>query len=42
MIFTTLSDKSPIGNTYTMELDSEVVETLQKVAWLTHKNFENC
>ena len=40
MIFTTLSDKSPIGNTYTMELDSEVVETLQKVAWLTHKNFE--
>ena len=40
MIFTTLSDKSPIGNTYTMELDSEVAEMLQKVAWLTHKNFE--
>ena len=39
MIFTTLSDKSPIGNTYTMELDSEVAKTLQKVAWLTHQNF---
>ena len=40
MIFTTLSDKSPIGNTYKMELDSEVAETLQKVAWFTHKNFK--
>ena len=40
MIFTTLSDKSPIGNTYTMELDSEVAKTLQKVAWLTHQSFE--
>ena len=40
MIFTTLSNKSPIGNAYKMELDPEVAETLQKVAWFTHKNFE--
>ena len=40
MIFTTLSNKSPIGNTYKMGIDSEVAETLQEVAWFTHQNFK--
>ena len=40
MIFTTLSNKSPVGNLYTMGLDPEIARTLQQVAWNTHKNFE--
>ncbi len=40
MIFTSLSNKTPIGNSYTMDLDPEVAEILQKVAWLTHKDFQ--
>jgi hypothetical protein len=40
MIFTTLSNKSPVGNLYTMGLDSEIARTLQQVAWNTHKDFE--
>ena len=40
MIFTTLSNKSPVGNLYTMGLDSEIAKTLQHVAWNTHKDFE--
>ena len=40
MIFTSLSNKTPIGNSYTMDLNPEVAKTLQKVAWLTHKDFQ--
>ena len=41
MIFTTLSNKSPVGNKYTMGLKIEVAKTLQEVAWKTHKDFQN-
>ena len=40
MIYTTLSDKSPVGNKYNMGLDPEVASTLQKAAWETHKSFK--
>ena len=40
MIFATLSNKSPIGNTYMMGLDPEVAETLQQVAWMVHRDFK--
>ena len=40
MIFTTLSKKSPIGNSYLMDLDPKVARTLQEVAWDTYKKFE--
>ena len=40
MIFATLSNKSPVGNLYTMGLDSDIARTLQQVAWNTHKDFE--
>ena len=40
MIFTSLSNKTPIGNSYIMGLDPEVARALQKVAWLTHKDFQ--
>ena len=39
MVFTSLSNKSPIGNTFTMGLDPKVSRTLQEVAWLTHNEF---
>ena len=40
MVFATLTDKSPIGNSYTMGLDKDAAKTLQEVAWLTHQNFQ--
>ena len=40
MIFASLSNKTPIGNSYIMDLDPEVAKILQKVAWLTHKDFQ--
>ena len=40
MIFTNLSKKSPVGNSYSMGLDPKVARTLQEVAWDTHKKFE--
>ena len=40
MIFTSLSNKTPIGNSYTMDLDPEVAKILQKVARLTYKDFQ--
>ena len=40
MVFTSLSNKSPIGNTFMMGLDPEVAEILQKVAWKTYENFQ--
>ena len=40
MVFTTLSKKSPVGNSYSMGLDPKVVRTLQEVAWDIHKKFE--
>ena len=40
MIFTSLSNKSPIGNTYTMDLDPKVARTLQEVAWTVYKDFQ--
>ena len=40
MVFTSLSNKTPIGNSYIMDLDPEVAKILQKVAWLTHKDFQ--
>ena len=39
MVFTSLSNKSPIGNTFTMDLDPKVSRILQEVAWLTHNEF---
>ena len=39
MVFTSLSNKSPIGNTYSMDLDPKVSRILQEVAWLTHNEF---
>jgi len=39
MVFTSLSNKSTIGNTFTMGLDPKVSRTLQEVAWLTHNEF---
>ena len=40
MIFSSLSNKSPVGNTYIMGIDPEVAEILQKVAWITYKDFQ--
>ena len=40
MVFTTLSKKSPVGNSYSMGLDPKIARTLQEVAWDTHKKFE--
>ena len=40
MVFTSLSNKSPIGNTYTMDLDPDVAEILQKASWTTYKDFQ--
>ena len=40
MVFASLSNKSPIGNTFMMDLDPEVAEILQKVAWMTHEDFQ--
>ena len=40
MVFTTLSKKSPVGNSYSMGLDPKVARTLQEVAWNIHKKFE--
>jgi hypothetical protein len=39
MVFSSLSNKSPIGNTFTMDLDPKVSRILQEVAWLTHNEF---
>ena len=40
MVFTTLSNKSPVGNKYIMGLDPEIASTLQETAWKTHKEFK--
>ena len=40
IIFSSLSNKSPIGNTYIMDLDPGEAEILQKAAWTTYKNFQ--
>ena len=40
MVFTSLSNKSPIGNTYMMDLDPEIAQILQKAAWTTYKDFQ--
>jgi len=40
MVFTTLNDKSPEGNTYIMDLDPQIAKTLQKVAWITYEKFQ--
>ena len=40
MIFTSLSNKTPVGNSYTMGLDPEIAKILQKVAWSTHEDFQ--
>ena len=40
MVFTTLSNKSPVGNKYIMGLDPEIASTLQEIAWKTHKEFK--
>ena len=40
MVFTSLSNKSPIGNTYTMDLDPDIAKILQKAAWTTYKDFQ--
>ena len=40
MVFTTLSKKNPVGNSYSMGLDPKVARTLQEVAWDIHKKFE--
>ena len=40
MVFTSLSNKSPIGNTYMMDLDPDIAQILQKAAWATYKDFQ--
>ena len=40
MVFTSLSNKSPIGNTYKMDLDPDIAKILQKAAWKTYKDFQ--
>ena len=40
MVFTTLNNKSPEGNAYMIDLEPEIAETLQRVAWITHKKFQ--
>ena len=40
MIFSSLSNKSPVGNNYIMDLDPEVARILQKAAWITYKDFQ--
>ena len=40
MVFTSLSNKSPIGNAYMMDLDPDIAEILQKAAWTTYKDFQ--
>ena len=40
MVFTSLSNKSPIGNTYMMDLDPDIAKILQKAAWKTYKDFQ--
>ena len=40
MVFTSLSNKSPIGNTYVMDLDPDIAKILQKAAWTTYKDFQ--
>jgi len=40
MIFSSLSNKSPVGNNYIMDLDPEVAKILQKTAWITYKDFQ--
>jgi|TARA_A100001011_G_C14200091_1_gene795252 hypothetical protein len=40
MIFTSLSNKTPVGNSYIMGLDPDVAKILQEVAWLMHKDFQ--
>ncbi len=40
MIFSFLTNKSPEGNKYIMDLDHEVAKTLQSVAWITLQEFQ--
>ena len=40
MVFTSLNNKSPEGNTYIMDLDPQIAKTLQKVAWITYEKFQ--
>ena len=40
MVFASLTNKSPIGNTYIMDLDPDVAEILQKASWTTYKDFQ--
>jgi len=40
VVFTSLTNKSPVGNSYKMDLDPKVAQTLQEVAWETHKEFQ--
>ena len=40
MIFNTLSNKSPVGNKYIMNLEPKVARTLQEVSWKTHEEFK--
>ena len=40
VIFSVLTNKSPIGNTYIMDLDPVVARKLQEVAWTTYEDFQ--
>ena len=40
MVFATLSNKSPVGNPYKMDIDPEVAKILQEVAWMVHQEFQ--
>ena len=40
MVFTTLNNKSPEGNAYMIDLEPEIAETLQRVAWITYEKFQ--
>ena len=39
VMFASIFKISPIGNTYTFDLDKKVALNLQKIAWATHQEY---
>ena len=39
VMFASLFQTSPIGNTYTFDLERNVALNLQKIAWATHQEY---
>jgi hypothetical protein len=40
IVFASLSNTSPVGNSYKMGLDPKIAQILQEVAWETHNEFQ--